>query len=90
VRELVAKDEDIVRQNVCPYCGAHGFILGPQAGLSTNVYCPNEQECGARFNVSPMFVEVIREPTKVLASTGPISVPMKQVSKRHFWQRRRA
>jgi len=43
-----------IASNHCPDCNGEGFLAGPSGGMSQNIMCANEQ-CGARFNVTPVI-----------------------------------
>lgn len=35
----------------CPFCCGKTFRFGPRGAAGVNVFCANEKECGAGFNL---------------------------------------
>lgn len=52
MRDLTTEEKRFFREkHRCPFCGSTSSIAGP-AGVSQNLYCTNQEECGAGFNVA--------------------------------------
>lgn len=59
--ELVGTELETIRRGACPDCGdSDRWLEGPHGGECTNWMCGN---CGSRFNIGPLFVQRISEPS---------------------------
>ena len=68
IQDCTKEEREFLKKNICPDCKWMALLEGPHGGLCVNVKCGNPR-CGSRFNVGPLTLQRISEPS-------PLSVSM--------------